>query len=519
MGEKGKVYIIGAGPGDPGLITLRGAACIGEADVIIYDHLVGQEILRHAGEKARRIYAGKQGGDHTLSQQEINHRLVEEARRGNVVARLKGGDPFIFGRGGEEAEALREQGIPFEVIPGVTSAVAVPAYAGIPLTHRNHTSTVAFVTGHEDPTKEKSDIDWAALAGIGTLVFLMGVKNLPAIAENLIRCGKPAETPAALIRRGTTPDQETLTATLGEIAQKAVKRRFAPPAILVVGGVVGLRETMNWFETRPLFGRGVVITRPEAQAGELAALLRARGASVIHFPVIRIAPPESWERLDQAFDKLATYNWIVFTSANGVSSFFRRLRERGMDIRELKGIRIATIGPATAAAVERLGIRVDLVPEEFISEGVVRAFAGEDLRGCRVLLPRAEEARDVIPAGLAELGASVDVVTAYRTVRSDRDAAELLPLFADGKVDVITFTSPSTVTHFLAIMGPDFRLPAGVRTACIGPVTAAAARKAGLTVDILQERFTIPELVDAIAAHDRSEQTGKAAVSPPDEEP
>ena len=501
MIKKGKVYIIGAGPGDPGLITLRGAECIREADVIIYDHLVSPEILRHAGEKSVRIYAGKQGGDHTLSQEEINRRLVEEAGRGNVVARLKGGDPFIFGRGGEEAEVLREAGILFEIISGVTSAVAVPAYAGIPLTHRDHTSSVAFITGHEDPTKGKSDIDWPALAGIGTLVFLMGVKNLPAIAENLVRCGKPPETPAALIRRGTTPDQETLTGTLADIARKAAERRFAPPAILVVGGVVGLRETMNWFETKPLFGRGIVVTRPEAQAEGLAELLSARGARVIPFPVIRIAPPESWDPFDQALDRLETYHWIVFTSANGVSSFFRRLRERGGDIRDLKGIRIATIGPATAAAVGALGIRVDLVPEEFISEGVVRAFAGENLRGCRILLPRAEEARDVIPEGLAEMGAKVDVVAAYRTLRSDRDASEILPLLDGGKVDVITFTSPSTVTHFLGIMGPDFRLPSKVRIACIGPVTAAAAQNAGLTADILQERYTIPELVDAIAAH------------------
>jgi uroporphyrinogen III methyltransferase / synthase len=501
MIKQGKVYIIGAGPGDPGLLTLRGAECIREAEVIIFDHLVSPEILLHAGEKARRIYAGKQGGDHTLSQEEINRRLVEEAGQGNVVARLKGGDPFIFGRGGEEAEVLREAGIPFEIIPGVTSAVAVPAYAGIPLTHRDHTSTVAFITGHEDPTKEKSDIDWEALAGIGTLVCLMGVKNLPAIAENLIRCGKPAETPAALIRRGTTPDQETLTGTLGDIAQKAGESRFTPPAILVVGGVVGLRETMNWFETKPLFGRGIVVTRPEAQAEGLAELLQARGARVIPFPVIRIAEPKSWARLDQALDELDTFSWVVFTSANGVSSFFRRLRERGRDIRDLKGIRIATIGPATAAAVGALGIRVDLIPEEFISEGIVRAFVGEDLRGCRVLLPRAEEARDVIPEGLVKMGAKVDVVTAYRTVRSNREASEILPLLDRGKVDVITFTSPSTVTHFLGIMGPDFRLPSRVRIACIGPVTADAARKAGLTVDILQERYTIPELVAAIAAH------------------
>jgi uroporphyrinogen III methyltransferase / synthase len=501
MIKNGKVYIIGAGPGDPGLITLRGLECIREADVIVYDHLVNPEILHHAREQAIRIYAGKQGGDHTLSQDEINRRLVEEAGQGKVVARLKGGDPFIFGRGGEEAEVLQDAGIPFEIIPGVTSAIAVPAYAGIPLTHRGHTSTVAFVTGHEDPTKGKSDIDWQALAKIGTLVFLMGVKNLAAIAENLIRCGKDAATPAALIRRGTTPEQETLTGTLGDIARKADERRFAPPAILVVGGVIGLREAMNWFETKPLFGRGIVITRPEAQAEGLAELLRAQGARVIPFPVIRIAPPESWAPLDQALSRLESYHWIVFTSANGVAFFFQRLREQGRDIRDLKGIRIATIGPATATAIETRGIRVDLVPEEFISEGVVRAFAAEDLLGRRILLPRADQARDIIPEGLEKMGAKVDVVAVYRTLRSERDAVELLPLFAGGKVDVITFTSPSTVTHFLGILEPDFRLPSQVQIACIGPVTAAAARKAGLTVDILQERYTIPELVDAIVAH------------------
>ncbi len=506
MTKQGKVYIIGAGPGDPGLITLRGVECIREADVVIYDHLVNPEILRHARQDARQIYAGKRGGEHTLVQDEINRRLVEEAQTGAVVARLKGGDPFIFGRGGEEAEVLREADIPFEVVPGVTSAVAVPAYAGIPLTHRSHTASVAFVTGHEDPNKGKSDLDWPTLAGIGTLVFLMGVKNLSAIAENLIRCGKDPSTPAALIRWGTTPDQETLIGTLADIAQKAKEGRFSPPALLVVGGVVGLRETLNWFETKPLFGRGIVITRPEAQAEGFARLLRARGARVIHFPVIRIAPPESWAELDAAIDRLESYRWIIFTSANGVAYFFQRLREQGRDIRDLKGIRIATIGPATAAAVEALRIRVDLVPEEFISEGVVRAFAGEDLRGSRILLPRAREARDVIPEGLTKMGATVDVATTYRTVRSDRNASELLSLISDEKVDAITFTSPSTVRHFLGIMGPDFHLPPKVRIACIGPVTEAAAKKAGLPVDILQERYTISDLVDTIAAHFEKEK-------------
>jgi len=508
MTGKGRVTIIGAGPGDPGLITLRGVQCIREAEVIVYDHLVGPEILRHAGEKARLIYAGKQGGKHTISQGEINEILVAEASKGAIVARLKGGDPFIFGRGGEEAEILREAGIPFEVVPGVTSAIAAPAYAGIPLTHRNHTASVAFVTGHEDPAKGKSNLDWPVLAGIGTLVVLMAIKNLAAVAEKLISHGKDAATPAALIRWGTTPDQETLIGTLGDIARKAEESGFAPPSILVVGGVVALRETLNWFETKPLFGRGIVITRPEAQAEGLTELLRAAGARVIPFPVIRIAPPESWEELDTALGRLEEYRWLIFTSANGVAFFFRRLREVGRDIRDLKGIRIAAIGPATASAVEARGIRVDLVPEEFISEGVVKAFAGEDLRGSRALLPRAREARDVIPEGLAKIGARCDCATTYRTIRSDRSAAELAPFFADGKVDAISFTSPSTVNNFLGIMGPDFRLPPKVRIACIGPVTAAAAKKAGLPVDILQERYTIPGLVDGLAAYFKKEMPG-----------
>ncbi len=501
MEKKGKVYIIGAGPGDPGLITLRGVECLTEADVVVYDYLVAPEILRHARKDARLIYAGKQGGSHTLSQRQINELLVAEAQRGAIVARLKGGDPFIFGRGGEEAETLHANGIPFEVVPGISSAAAVPAYAGIPLTHRNHTVSVAFVTGHEDPTKGKSDLDWPTLAGIGTLVFLMGVKNLPFIAENLIRAGKDPQTPAALIRWGTTPQQETLTGRLKDIAEKAEQKRFAPPSILVVGGVVALRDVMNWFETKPLFGKGIVITRPEKQAEGLARLLWAQGARVIHFPVIEIAPPADWKPLDDALERLQGYRWIIFTSANGVDFFFRRLRERRKDIRELKGIKIATIGPATEAAVEKLGIGVDLVPEDYISEGVVRAFAGQDLRGCRILLPRAVEARDVIPKGLGKMGANVDVVSAYRTVKAGTDPSLLLTLFKDGAVDAITFTSPSTVVNFFKIIGEDFKLPSAVKVATIGPVTEAAARRAGLEVHIHQDKYTIEKLVEAIGAY------------------
>jgi len=500
LSKKGKVFIIGAGPGDPGLITLRGAECIGQADVVVYDYLANEDFLRRARKDARLIYVGKKGGDHTLPQGEINRILADEARKGLTVARLKGGDPFIFGRGGEEAEVLHEAGIPFEVVPGVTSAIAVPAFAGIPLTHRGYTSTVAFVTGHEDPTKDKSDIDWRALAGIGTLVFLMGVKNLANIARNLVEGGKAPETPAALIRWGTTPEQQTLTGTLDDIAAKAKKRAFKPPSILVVGEVVALRPKLDWFEARPLFGKGIVVTRPEEQAEEFARLLAAEGAQAILFPTIRITPPASWDGVDRALAGLDGYDWIVFTSANGVKHFFARLRDRGGDIRDLKGVRICTIGPATAAAVGAMGIRVDLVPDEYISEGVVRSFETVDLEGRRVLLPRAAEARDVIPEGLAKRGAAVDVVTAYRTVRSKSRKEDLQALLDAGRVDVVTFTSPSTVVNFKKIMG-DEPLPEKVRIACIGPVTVAAAKKQGFTVDVYQETFTIPGMVKALVAY------------------
>ena len=384
------------------------------------------------------------------------------------------------------------------MVPGVTSAIAVPAYAGIPLTHRGFTSTVAFITGHEDPTKEKSDIDWKSLAGIGTLVFLMGVKNLPKITASLIRHGRDPDTPAALIRWGTTADQETLSGTLSNIDKLSEIRGFSPPAIFVIGLVAGLREPLDWFEKKPLFGRGVVITRPEAQAAGMADLLRREGARVIVFPTIQIVPPESWEALDRALERLEDYQWIIFTSANGVRFFFARLRETGRDIRDLKGIQICTIGPATAATIEAMGIRVDLVPDSYISEGVVRAFADRDIQGRKILLPRAEAARDVIPDGLAALGAMVEVATVYRTVASDRRKEELEPLIRNGKVDIVTFTSPSTVFHFIDIMGRDFRLPPQVKIAAIGPVTAAAVKKAGLKVDILQETFTIEGLVDGL---------------------
>ncbi|MBN2284767.1 MAG: uroporphyrinogen-III C-methyltransferase [Deltaproteobacteria bacterium] len=501
MTGKGCLFIIGAGPGDPGLITVKGLECLKRADVVVYDYLVGEALLRHVRKDARLIYVGKKGGHHTVSQDELNRILVREASTGAVVARLKGGDPFIFGRGGEEAEVLAGAGIPFEVIPGVTSAIAVPAYAGIPLTHREFTSTVAFVTGHEDPEKSESRIDWDKLATIETLVFLMGVKNLSQIADNLMWRGRDPETPAALVRWGTTPDQETLVGTLGNIARRADAAGMTPPAILVVGEVVGLRDRLNWFETKPLFGKGVLITRPEEQSGELVELLSRAGARVISFPTIGIVPPENYDALDRSIEHIEEYQWIIFTSANGVRSFLLRLMEKGGDVRDLKGIRFCAIGPATARMLEERGISVDAVPGEYLSEGVVEVLKTYDMKGTRVLLPRAERARDVIPEGLAGMGATVDVVTAYRTVSSGRDGAELAGLLEEGRIDVITFTSPSTVKHFMEILGNVSVLPGSTRIACIGPVTKSAAEKAGLTVDIMQGPYVIEGLVEAMVRY------------------
>ncbi len=496
--NKGKVYIVGAGPGDPELITLRAIRCLAKADLVVHDYLAAKELLAYAPEGARRVYVGKQGGNHAMSQDDINSLLVEEAKRGNAVVRLKGGDPFIFGRGGEEALVLAQAGIPFEVVPGVSSAVAAPCYAGIPLTQREYTSTVAFVTGHEDPKKPESRLHWEHLASIETLVFLMGVKNLPLITAKLMEHGKDPKTPAALVRWGTTPEQETVEGTLGEIGNLAREQGVKPPAVFVVGEVAALRKELAWFEKKPLFGKGVVITRPAAQAGEFAELLRGQGARVILFPTISIEPADGITALDQALRYISSYHWLVFTSANSVKFFFNHLRERGMDLRELKGVKIAAIGPATADAVKAMGINVDIVPDEYISEGVVKAFEGIDLHGARVLLPRAETAREVIPKGLREMGARVEVIPIYRTVNSGLDGRELVELMKRGKVDVLTFTSPSTVKFCLEMIGGVEAIPPSVKIACIGPVTADAARKSGMEVHIMQRPYDMEGFVKAI---------------------
>ena len=500
----GKVYLVGAGPGDPGLITVKGKQCIEKADVIVYDYLASPTLLKYANNTAEMIYVGKKGGDHTLSQDGINALLVEKAKTGATVARLKGGDPFVFGRGGEEAEVLIEAGIPFEIVPGVTSAIAAPAYAGIPLTHRKFTSTVAFITGHEDPTKGSSDIDWSALAkGIGTLVFFMGVKNLPNIVERLLENGRSPETPVALVRWGTTTRQRTVAGTLADIVVQVEEAKLKSPAIIVVGDVVRLRDEMKWFENRPLLGKKIVVTRARQQASNLVEQLESLGAEVLECPTIKIVPPESHDPTDKAVASVGAYDWIVFTSVNGVKAFFERLFAKGKDSRALGGLRTAAIGPVTAETLLQYGIRTDILPKNFRAESVVEAFADQDVSGKKVLLPRAEEARPVIPVELEKLGATVDEVAVYRTVQDKENVDALLADLKKGAVDMVTFTSSSTVKNFKALI-PETEfsdLLKGVDIACIGPITADTAAELGFTVAVVADEYTIPGLCEAVVAH------------------
>jgi uroporphyrinogen III methyltransferase / synthase len=500
----GKVFLVGAGPGDPGLITIKGLRLIQEAEVVIYDYLASPELLRHIRPEAETIYVGKKGGNHTLPQDEITQLIVNRARLGKRVVRLKGGDPFIFGRGGEEAEELAEAHIPFEIVPGVTSAIAVPAYAGIPLTHRRYNTSVAFFTGHEDPLKEapSRELEKQA-AGDQTLVFLMGVKNLSAIVEKLIRHGRDLETPAALIRWGTTPRQQTITGTLKTIVRKAEAAALLPPAILVVGKVVKLRETLNWFEIRPLLGKTIVVTRTRDQASDLVERLAGLGAECLEFPTIRIAPPSDWSGLDQAIRRIEEYNWILFTSPNGVRFFFDRLENSGLDIRILKGIHIGVIGPATAQALTGLHLRPDLIPEKYQAEHLLEALSRIPFSNQKVLIPRAEQAREVLPEGLRQMGADVSVVPTYQTLPVLEGKEPLKEKLGRGEVDCLTFTSSSTVINFLALFPRQEILPLlkNVTVACIGPITAQTARDNGLQVTITTEDYTIPGLVQAIETH------------------
>jgi uroporphyrinogen III methyltransferase/synthase len=498
----GKVYLIGAGPGDPGLITVKGLECVKKADVIIYDYLANERLLDHRRPDSELVYVGKQGGKHTLPQDEINNLIVRKAKEGKIVARLKGGDPFIFGRGGEEAEDLVDAGIPFEVVPGVTAATAVPTYAGIPLTHRDHTASVAFVTGHEDPTKPESKVHWDKIAtGVGTLVFFMGMKNLQSIVDNLVAHGRSAETPVALIQWGTRTDQRVVTGTLSDIIPKVKAAKLGPPAIIVVGDVVKLREKLNWYESKPLFGKRVVVTRSRDQVSIFAEQLIDRGATTIEFPTIDVVPPSSWDELDSAIQSIESYNWVIFTSANAVKYFMERLRSLGKDLRMLKGVNICVVGPKTAEALEQYGLRADLVPTEFKAEGVLYALGGSaKVKGLKFLIPRAKVARELIPDKLREMGADVTVATAYENVKPAADVERVRKLFTEHKISTVTFTSSSTVHNFVEILGQKeyIALMAGVHVACIGPVTAKTAEEYGMHVDIMPKDYTIPAFVESI---------------------
>jgi uroporphyrinogen III methyltransferase/synthase len=477
--------------------------CLRQAEVIIYDYLANEQLLELAPPEAERIYVGKKAGAHALSQDKINSLLVEKGRS-SLVVRLKGGDPFIFGRGGEEAQVLAVAGIDFEIVPGVTSAISVPAYAGIPLTHRELASSVAFVTGHEMAEKEDSAIHWDKLAtGVGTLVFLMGVKNLKKIASNLMAAGRAAETPVAVIRWGTSSEQQTITGRLENIAQATEDAGITPPAIIVVGEVVGLRDQLNWFELRTLFGKTIVVTRAREQASDFRTLLEERGAHCLEFPTIQVVPPTSWTPLDNAIGQLADYDWVIFTSVNGVRFFFERLQEQGKDGRALHGIKLGAIGPKTGATIVERGLRPDLIPPEYRAEAVIDALGKDEVSGKKFLLPRAAKAREILPEKLEEMGGKVDVVTAYETVRPPGKAEEVRRLLQKGEIACITFTSSSTVDNFAA-MFPDDNLPALVgdaAVASIGPITAETAGGYGLEVDIIPEEYTIEALTASIVEY------------------
>ncbi|MDY0164121.1 uroporphyrinogen-III C-methyltransferase [Desulfobotulus sp.] len=500
--KPGKVYLIGAGPGDPGLFTLKGQECMARAGVVIYDYLAAPALLALAAKEAECIYVGKKGGDHTLSQEGINRLIVEKARTGRTVVRLKGGDPFIFGRGGEEAEVLQAEGIPFEVVPGVTAGIAASAYAGIPLTHRKMTATLAFVTGHEDPTKEDSRIDWEALSrGIGTLVFYMGVKNLPLITAKLLQYGRSPQTPVALIRWGSTSRQQTVTGTLSTIEEEVRKAGLQAPAIIVVGEVVDLRANLAWFEKeRPLLGKRILVTRAREQASDLLHQLTELGAHCIEMPTIRVQEPKDLSAMDSAIERLNRYDWLVFTSANGVKYFFQRLFEKGLDVRALHQVKTACIGPVTAQRLLSFGIRCDILPESYRAESVVDAFRTEAMAGQRVLLPRAEEARSVLPDSLREMGADVDEVTAYVTLPVTDQAEALVSILEKKEADIVTFTSSSTVRNFKALL-PENRfteLTDTLKVASIGPITSDTARALGFSVHTEALEYTIPGLVQAL---------------------
>ncbi|MEW6067953.1 MAG: uroporphyrinogen-III C-methyltransferase [Nitrospirota bacterium] len=505
---KGKVYLVGAGPGDIGLLTVKGLRCLQKADVVIYDFHLNAQVLNYINHYAEFIYAGKRGGHHTMTQDEINNILVKKAKEGKTICRLKGGDPFVFGRGGEEAETLAKEGIEFEVVPGVSSSVAAPAYAGIPLTHRLYSSSFAVIPGYEDVAKKESAIDWAKLAtGVGTLIFLMAVKNVELITQKLIENGRSPDTPVAVIRWGTRPEQKTIVGTLKDISEIIKEKEIKPPAVMVVGEVVRLRESLKWYEKKLLFGYRILVTREHSKGFEP---LEDLGAEIIEFPTIEIVPPENYDDLDKSIEKIETYAWLIFTSRNGVKYFFNRFLEKDKDIRDLKGIKICVIGTKTAEEIKKYGIKVDLIPDEFRAEGLIEAFVRSQesvirsdnfkpLKGIRFLLPRAKVAREIFPEKVRELGGEIDVPVVYRTIKPELRGKRLKRFLKEGKISIATFTSAATFNNFKEIMGEDAdELLNGVAIAVIGPVTAKAVEKAGLHVDIMPQEATIEAMVEGI---------------------
>jgi len=485
------VYLVGAGPGDPELITCKGRDVLARADVVFHDHLANEALLRLAPAQAELIYVGKKKSEHAFSQQEICRMMIERVRRGLSVVRLKGGDPFIFGRGGEEAEALADAGIPFEVVPGVTSPLGIAAYSGVPLTHRAHTSVVTFVTGHE-----VASIDWAKVGQSETLVIFMGLTVFDEIAREIMARGRSPETPAIAVRWGTRPDQETVAGTLATLPRQIQEHGLKPPATIIVGEVVRLREKLNWFERLPLFGRRIVVTRAREQADALGAKLRAIGADVIEMPTIEVVPASDYAPLDRAVTELPSYDWLIFTSVNGVRFFLERLDRSQQDLRALRA-RICAIGDATKQALEVLHLKVDVMGEEYVAESLVEALSKFDLAGKRVLLPRASVARDVLPRALRDRGACVDVVEAYRTIIPESAVRQAEQIFGGSrKPDWITFTSSSTVQNFVQAAGANAL--EGVKVASIGPVTTATAKKLGVAVTIEAGPYTTDGLVEGI---------------------
>ena len=485
----GKVYLVGAGPGEPELITLKGCRVLEAADAVLYDNLVSRALLDHAPAEAERVYVGKQKSHHTFSQEEIGRMLIERAKEGKTVVRLKGGDPFLFGRGGEEVEALQEAGVDFEVVPGVTTAAGVAAYCGVPLTHREHTSVVTFLTGHNIGL-----IDWDKAGASETLVLFMGLTSFREIAQRLINSGRSPETPALVSRWASRPDQQTLTGTLADLPDKVDAANLKPPSTFIVGEVVRLHERLNWYEKLPLFGQRVVITRARKQASVLSARLRSLGAEVVEFPTIEIRPPDSYSALDAAIEILPTYDWLVFTSVNGVEHFINRLDLSDNDWRALKG-KICAIGPMTKKAVEALHLKVDVMPKAFVAESLLEAFSPYDMRGDRVLLPRAAVARDILPSELRARGATVDVVPAYQTVMPEDAPARVKEVFTKNP-DWVLFTSSSTVSNFVKAAGG--QALDKVKIASIGPVTTETAEALGLKVAVEAEPYTIDGLIASV---------------------